>query len=173
MPPCSGWALHRGPKVQLLLESTASTDKIQVCFLACGESEADLSETCCRGEPQLCFPGEGQASSGRHCPAWRNAWGLPGSPRRRGLAPSSWRGDGRRAPTPPTRAPARTLPHRARFPGLESVHARRRLGAAGPTPETPILAASGFLIHRKHEIIRVYCIRQLSFRIICYTAVGN
>ena len=57
-----------GPKVRLLLESVASIHKIQVWFLAYGESEADLSETCCRGEPQLCFPGEGLASSGRHCP---------------------------------------------------------------------------------------------------------
>ena len=69
-------------------------------------------------------------------------------------------------------------PQRARFPTARGSQAGACLSAPPPrrrrpAPETPILAASEFLIHRNHEIIRVYCIRQLSFRIICYTAIGN
>lgn len=88
--PCSGWALPGRLKVQLLLESAALTDKKAVWFLVCREnniklswsqvasqrpsSGADLSETRCRRKPQLCFPGEGRTSSGRHCRLGAKPW---------------------------------------------------------------------------------------------------
>lgn len=94
-------------------------------------SGADLSETCCWGKPQLCFPGEGLTVPGLQGL-------LDATP---GAASTSPRGSGRRAPA--TRAPATRTPHAlslaTRLPPTRVPHARspRR---ARPHPCAPARA---------------------------------
>lgn len=141
---CSGWALPGRLKVQLLLESAALTDKKAVWFLVCGEnniklswsqvasqrpsSGADLSETRCRGKPQLCFPGEGRTSSGRHCRLGAMPWSC--------LAPRG----GRVSHYPPGVGTEGTLASRALLPP-EPQHARFPT-ARGPRAQSPTTRAA-------------------------------